>query len=90
MRTLFTRLYPNLLAILAWSFVAVSCDNILAEEEEDCSIHYRVKFKYDYNMKYADAFANEVNSVTLYAFDDDGKLVFQKPNITLTITGALS
>lgn len=78
MRTLFTRLFPNLLAILAWSFVAVSCDNILAEEEEDCSIHYRVKFKYDYNMKYADAFANEVNSVTLYAFDDDGKLVFQK------------
>lgn len=78
MRTLFTRLFPNLLATLAWSFVAVSCDNILAEEEEDCSIHYRVKFKYDYNMKYADAFANEVNSVTLYAFDDDGKLVFQK------------
>jgi hypothetical protein len=29
-------------------------------------------------MKYADAFANEVRSVTLYAFDKEGKFVYQR------------
>ena len=52
-----------------------SC-NILDEEEMDCAVY--VSFKYDMNMKFADAFANSVKSVTLYAFDKDGKLAFQK------------
>ena len=56
----------------------VSCDSILDEDDVDCSVEYRVKFKYDYNMKYADAFSREVSSVALYAFDDNGKLVYQK------------
>ena len=52
-----------------------SC-NILDEEEMDCAVY--VSFKYDMNMKFADAFANSVKSVTLYAFGQDGKLAFQK------------
>ena len=56
-----------------------SCDTVW-DNDEDCpiEIEYRVKFKYDYNMLYADAFASQVHSVTLYAFDTDGKLVFQQ------------
>ena len=34
-----------------------------------------MRFVYDYNMKWADAFAHEVKAVTLYAFGPDGKLV---------------
>ena len=75
---IFARQFSSLIMALALGSAVVSCDNILAEVEEDCSVHYRVKFKYDYNMKYADAFTNEVSSVTLYAFDDNGKLAFQK------------
>lgn len=55
-----------------------SCDSVLDFEEGDCSIEYQVKFKYDYNMKKVDAFAQEVKTVTLYAFDKDGTLVYQK------------
>lgn len=55
-----------------------SCSNILDEEMVDCSVEYRVKFKYDHNMKFADAFANNVRSVTLYAFDENGKFVYQR------------
>ena len=55
-----------------------SCSNILDEEMVDCSVEYRVKFKYDHNMKFADAFANDVRSVTLYAFDENGKFVYQR------------
>ena len=61
------RVWSLLLTVLGSTMV--SCSNILDEEVVDCSLEYRVKFKYDHNMKFADAFANEVRSVTLYAFD---------------------
>ena len=60
-----------LLTVLAATIA--SCDSVLEFDEGDCTVEYRVKFKYDYNMKYANAFANEVKTVTLYAFDDQGK-----------------
>lgn len=65
-----------LAAVLAGAMA--SCDSVLDFNEGDCTVEYRVRFKYDYNMKFADAFANEVNSVTLYAFDNEGSLVYQK------------
>lgn len=65
------------LLLLITCMAIISCDSILGEEDVDCSIEYRVKFKYDYNLKYADAFAHEVRSVTLYAFDENGKFVYQ-------------
>lgn len=70
------RVWSILLTVLGASLV--SCSNILDEEDVDCSVEYRVKFKYDHNMKFADAFANEVRSVTLYAFDQEGKFVYQR------------
>lgn len=51
-----------------------SC-NVLTEEDQDCALY--VRFKYDMNMKFADAFQNAVNSVTLYAFKD-GVLAYQR------------
>ena len=51
-----------------------SC-NVLTEEEKDCALY--VRFKYDMNMNFADAFQNAVNSVTLYAFKD-GVLAYQR------------
>ena len=71
------RFYRLSLFILLISATA-SCDSILDYDEGDCTIEYRVKFKYDYNMKFANAFAKEVERVTLYAFDEDGKFVYQK------------
>ena len=55
-----------------------SCDRWFYEEEGDCSVYYRLKFRYDKNLKWADAFANEVSSVHLYAFDKSGVLVWQR------------
>ena len=72
------RVWAWLTAMMGMTALATSCSNILDEEEVDCSVEYRVKFKYDHNMKFADAFANEVRSVTLYAFDKEGKFVYQR------------
>ncbi len=55
-----------------------SCDDAVFDEEGDCTVRYRVRFRYDYNMKFADAFAPEVNQVTLHLIDSDGKIVWQK------------
>ena len=55
---------------------ASSCLNgLILEGEGDCGIYYRLCFKYDYNIKFADAFANEVNSLALYVFDENDVLV---------------
>lgn len=67
--------------ILAFALACMamcSCDSVIYDDEGDCSIHYRVKFRYDYNMKFADAFAHEVNMVTLYLLDADDNVVWQK------------
>lgn len=43
--------------------------------EGDCGVY--ISFKYDYNIKFANAFANEVNSVALYVFDENDILIDQ-------------
>lgn len=53
-----------------------SCQKwFIFEGEGDCGTYYRIRFKYDYNIKFADAFANEVGSVALYIFDENDILV---------------
>ena len=58
--------------------MAVSCGGLIYEDEGDCAVSYRVRFRYDMNMKYADAFAHEVRSVTLYVLGEDGGIVWSK------------
>ena len=58
-----------------------SCGNIIYDEEGDCDAFYRIRFKYDMNMKFADAFAHEVKSVSLYVFDEADNLVWSDTDI---------
>ena len=52
-----------------------SCNNPVYDDEGDCQTHYYLRFVYTKNLKWADAFPSEVNSVNLYAFDSNGKFV---------------
>ena len=75
-------------AMVVAMLAASSCKNgLIFEGEGDCGVYYRIRFKYDYNIKFADAFANEVNSVALYIFDESNTLV---ETITTTDKDALS
>lgn len=75
-----------ILTLMAVAFT--SCDNgVVYDDEGDCSVHYRVKFKYDRNMKFADAFAREVSSVALYVFDMSGVLVYQGAESGASLAG---
>ncbi len=68
-------LWQVLFALLA-VMGTVSCDDAIYDYEGDCSVTYRVKFSYDLNMCWTDEFAQQVNSVRLYAFDSSGNLVW--------------
>jgi hypothetical protein len=64
------------LSMVAAMLAGSSClSGLIFEGEGDCGVYYRIRFKYDYNIKFADAFANEVNSVALYIFDENDVLV---------------
>lgn len=66
------------LGALLLCLATIACSGLVYDGEGDCSITYRVKFRYDWNMKFADAFAHEVESVTLYLLDENGQVVWQR------------
>lgn len=53
----------------------VSCDTSMFDYEGDCDVTYSLDFEYTMNLKWADAFASEVKSVNVYAFDNRGLFV---------------
>lgn len=78
-RTSIRNVAVKVCAALVCLSVLPSCsDSWFYEDEGDCSVYYRLRFRYDMNLKWADAFANEVTSIHLYAFDKSGVLVWQR------------
>lgn len=63
--------------LIVVSTMLTACD-YWHNDQEGCEAKLRVQFVYDMNMKFADAFAHEVKTVTLHAFDKNGKLVYTK------------
>ena len=65
------------LSLLLATIAMVSCN--IYEDYSDCTLLCQIKFKYDMNKKFADAFANSVNYVTLCVNDaNTGKLVHKQ------------
>ena len=52
-----------------------SCIDPMFESEGNCDVEHRIRFNYDMNLKWADAFPSEVKSVNLYVFDSNGLFV---------------
>jgi hypothetical protein len=65
------------LGVLCGVLLLSGC-SALDTDIEDCSATYQVRFRYDMNMKYADAFEHEVRAVTLYVIAPDGTIVAQE------------
>lgn len=43
------------LAAIVCALTMLGCDSVIYDGEGDCSVNYRVKFRYDMNLKFADA-----------------------------------
>jgi hypothetical protein len=63
------------LGTAALGLLTLSACGSLDDDTAECEATYRVRFRYDMNMKYADAFSHEVRAVTLYVIDTDGNVV---------------
>lgn len=66
----YLRQIPTLLLCAALTLNAASC---IYEDMEPCPVE--VRFVYDYNMQFADAFPRRVKDVRLYIFGQDGQLL---------------
>lgn len=64
-----------LITLLSVSLLITSC-NTFNEELPECRL--LVKFKYDYNMLYTDAFHTQVDRVELFIFDKNGQYLFSQ------------
>ncbi len=77
----FLRRAAQVILPLAFGCIALcSCDDtFIYDFEGDCSVNYKVRFKFDYNMYYADAFNHDVANVSLYLYDiETGDIVWNK------------
>lgn len=57
-----------MVVLAAVALMATACHSRLFDNEDDCSGKYYLGFVYDLNLKWADAFPSEVDSVNLYVF----------------------
>lgn len=73
----YDRVMRTVLLALAGAALA-SCDSLIFDDRDDCRTDLRLKFRYDWNMKFADAFAHEVKTVHVRAYDESGQLVLDK------------
>lgn len=60
----------------AVALTSASC-GLINEDLDPCTVDYKVSFCYDRNMLYTDAFATQVQSVSLFVFDKDENLVWK-------------
>lgn len=73
--------YGSCLLYLLVLFSCTSIDETLPE----CRLY--VRFRYDYNMEFSDAFASQVNRVDVFVFDKDGTFVMKKSEQGETLGG---
>lgn len=73
--------YGSCLLLLLILFSCTSIDETLPE----CRLY--VRFLYDYNMEFSDAFAAQVNSVDVFVFDKEGTFVMKKNEQGESLTG---
>lgn len=65
----------RVLPLLSVLFLLLGCTPSFFDDEGDCDPVHVVRFSYEMNMKFADAFHAEVSSVDLFVFDSEGRLV---------------
>lgn len=64
-----------MVAVMAAALLAGGC-KLVIDEPVKCPASLKVRFKYDWNIKFGDAFPHEVKSVYVWAFDQQGNLVW--------------
>lgn len=62
-------------ALLPVALILVTLASCIKDDLQPCPLGVNLRFVYDYNMEYANAFPPKVDCVTLYIYDADGNYV---------------
>lgn len=81
-RNLINNLVGAALCAASMGVAFSSCNGLIYDELEPCPYGVSLRFVYDYNMEFANAFPSQVDCLTLYVYDGEGKYV-----TTRTVTG---
>lgn len=73
-RNRFSRFAGRVLVALLAAVALSSCERIF-EDLDPCLHGVSLRFVYDYNMEYANAFPNQVDCLTLYIYDENDDYV---------------
>lgn len=73
-KNIFKAITFKLLLLSAVTLSFTACNPVF-EDINNCEVNYTLRFIYNMNLKWADAFPSEVHSVHLYAFDHNGHFV---------------
>lgn len=76
MRLIIPTFFYRLILLICISGSLASCGAIYEDDLPECKTVTRLRFRYDYNMKHADAFQAEVRSLKVWAFDKEGRPVW--------------
>lgn len=52
-----------------------SCDSVIYDDLEECRQGVELRFVYDYNMEFANAFPSQVDCLTVFFYDEEGNYI---------------
>lgn len=87
LKRIITKFVIGITAIVLPMTGLLSCDNAIYEKLEPCRSGIDVRFIFDYNMLFANAFYSQVDCLTLFVYDSDYKYV---TTLTETSSAALA
>ena len=73
-RNIVSRIIGATLCVASMNFAFSSCEKIY-EDLDPCAHGVSLRFIYDYNMEFANAFPKKVDCLTLYIYDEEGNHV---------------
>lgn len=76
-RNILSRLMGAMLCVASMGLAFSSCE-LIYEDLAPCEHGVSLRFIYDYNMEYANAFPNQVDCLTLYIYDEEDNYVDTK------------
>lgn len=74
MKTMFGKHITSIFLLTASLSLWTACNSVY-QYEGDCSVNYRLHFVDDVKLNFSDAFRQEVNSIAVYVFTEDGIFV---------------
>lgn len=73
-RNIFRTIRAALLGVASLTALT-GCDSLINDDLDPCPEGVVLRFVYDYNMEFANAFPSQVDCLTLLVYDDQGRLV---------------